>query len=103
MAPTLEPGDWVLATRGRARVGAVVVLEHPARPGIELVKRVVAGPGERAPGGPTLGPEEWWVLGDAEGASTDSRTFGPVRAELIRGVARLVYWPPARRRLLSSG
>ena len=42
MRPTLEPGDWCVATAAaRPRSGHVVVLERPDRPGLEVVKRLV--------------------------------------------------------------
>jgi type IV secretory pathway protease TraF len=92
MAPGLRHGDWLIATRrGRIRRGAVVVLAHPGRR-LDLVKRVAAGPGERVSGG-TLGPDEFLVVGDNEGASTDGRRFGPVPREAIEGVVRFRYWP----------
>src|SRR4051812_27697116 len=38
MAPTLLPGDWALVVaRRRYRRGDVVVVEHPGRPGYEMV------------------------------------------------------------------
>lgn len=94
MRPALEPGDWALAARPRrVRVGDVVVLEHPERPGFELVKRVTAiGGADRS----ELERGQVWVQGDAPGESTDSRSFGPVGAERIRGRVVLVWWPPAR-------
>ena len=52
MRPTLEPGDWALAIRVRSvRRGDIVVVEHPERPGFELVKRVVHVAGDVAPDG----------------------------------------------------
>jgi type IV secretory pathway protease TraF len=98
MAPTLLPGDWLVATRrGRLRRGSVVVLRHP-RGGPDLVKRVAALPGEEVDGRP-LGPEEYLVLGDDPGASTDGRSFGPVTRSAIEGVVRFRYWPrPGRVR-----
>jgi nickel-type superoxide dismutase maturation protease len=96
MSPTLEPGDLVVATVARSvGPGALVVVEHPWRSGYEMVKRVSAVPGERV-GGKLLGRDEFWVMGDSEVASTDSRSFGPVGREGIKGVVRLRYWPPAR-------
>lgn len=104
MLPTLEPGDWALAVapgpRRRFRRGDIVVVEHPERPGFEMVKRVTAVPGDLAPDGRTLGADEFWVRGDAPESSTDSRTFGPVPRERVKARVRLVYWPPARCRLL---
>jgi len=101
MAPTLLPGDWALAVSpGRLRRGDVVVLEHPERPGLEMVKRVTGLPDELAPSGRILGADEYWVEGDDPSGSTDSRRFGPVARERIKAKVRLVYWPPPRRRLL---
>ena len=99
MRPTLEPGDWALAGRPRrVRVGDVVVIEHPDRPGFELVKRVTAVSGEVPSAGRVLGPGQVWVEGDRPEASTDSRSFGPVGAGAVRGRVILVWWPPARWR-----
>jgi signal peptidase S26 family len=101
MAPTLLPGDWALAVkRRRPRRWDVVVVEHPARPGFEMVKRIVGIPDEPAPDGAMLGADEWWVEGDAPAESTDSRHFGPVRTEHVKATVRLVYWPASRRRLI---
>lgn len=97
MFPTLEFGDWAIAVRVPVRVGAVVVVEHPRRPGFELVKRVVAGPADTVADGTVLGADEYWVEGDAGESSTDSRAFGPVRSADVKGTVILVWWPPARR------
>jgi signal peptidase I len=110
MRPALLDGDVVLAFAGaRPAVGDVVVAEHPGRPGYEVIKRVAGGPGDVARAGPDggapvpLGAREWFLLGDAPDESTDSRSFGPVRTEHLRGVVRFVLWPagrvgPVRRR-----
>jgi nickel-type superoxide dismutase maturation protease len=98
MRPTYEPGDWLVATRrGRVRAGSIVVVDHPGRPGFELIKRVGATPGRRAATAGTMGPGEHWVLGDNPEASTDSRTFGPVSRQAILGVVRFRYAPLRRR------
>ena len=100
MLPTLEPGDWALAIRvRRVRRGDVVVVEHPERPGFELVKRVVHVPGDLAPDGRLL-MNEFWIEGDEPEGSTDSRAFGPVPIERVRARVRLVWWPPERVRSL---
>jgi len=97
MAPTLLPGDRALTIPLRQpKIGDVVVVEHPERPGYEMVKRLIAGPGDRA-GDRTLGPDEWWVEGDFAAASTDSRAFGPVHVDGSLGKVVLVYWPKERR------
>ena len=97
MRPTLEPGDWAIAVAPeRVRRGDVVVVEHPERPGFEMVKRVAAVSGD----GAADGVARVWVEGDDPSASTDSRTFGALPGDLIRGRVRLVWWPPRRIRLL---
>lgn len=98
MAPTLAPGDWALTVPlRRPKVGDVAVVEHPGRPGYEMVKRLTAGPGDLV-GERRLGPDEWWVEGDFAAASTDSRHFGPVRRDGLKGKVALIYWPRERRR-----
>jgi nickel-type superoxide dismutase maturation protease len=99
MVPTLRPGDFLLATgRGPLRRGSLVVVEHPARPGYEMVKRIAAVPGEGV-AERALDRAEFWLLGDNPRGSTDSRTLGPMPLGSIRGVVRLRYWPPSRFRV----
>jgi phage repressor protein C with HTH and peptisase S24 domain len=87
MQPAIPPGSYLLVTRtGAIRPGSVVVVE---RAGLEIVKRVAQDHGDFVT-----------VVGDNLGASTDSRSFGPVERSSIRGVVRAVYWPPAAWRLL---
>jgi nickel-type superoxide dismutase maturation protease len=100
MLPALFPGDWALAVAARRiRRGDVVVVEHPGRPGYEMVKRVAHVPGDHV-GDRLLHPGEYWVLGDRPDTSTDSRHFGPVLRERIKAKVLLVYWPADRRRLV---
>jgi nickel-type superoxide dismutase maturation protease len=98
MVPVVMPGDCLVAVRGRRlRRGDVVVVEHPERPGFEMVKRLAGVPGDEIEGR-RLAHGEHWVLGTTD-ASTDSRTFGPITARAIRGVVKLLYWPPERVRV----
>jgi nickel-type superoxide dismutase maturation protease len=93
MMPALNPGDWLLAIRAlEIRPGMLVVVEHPQRPGFEMVKRVAATPGERV-GDRTLRPDEYWVVGDNAEGSTDSRAFGPISSGAIKGLVVVRYWP----------
>lgn len=114
------------ASDGAAAFGRIVAVRDP-RPtgdGRLLLKRIVGLPGEslRVGGGVQvngafldepyasgetpyeqhrginrLAEDEYFVLGDNRSASTDSRDFGPVRAEQIVGTAVLRYWPLSRR------
>ena len=90
MAPALLPGDWLvmesLTYRVRGpRPGDVVVAGDPRNPGREVIKRVVVH---------EAGAVE--LLGDAPHRSTDSRTFGRVKASSIRWRAWLRYRPIRR-------
>jgi len=88
MAPTLRHGDQLLvARRGRARAGAMVVVRLPDD--LLAVKRLV-----RCVDGGDI-----WVEGDNPLASTDSRSFGPLPADSVVGVPFARIWP--RPRLLT--
>jgi signal peptidase I len=96
MHPTFHHGDRVLIARRspRALVKNVVVLVRlpealnptGSRNGSSLVlKRVVALPGDTAPGGVPVPPGHVFLVGDAED-SYDSRHFGPLQSDLVQGV-----------------
>lgn len=106
MEPTLCDGDWVLAVLGpgRLRRGDVVVVEHPGRPGFEMVKRVAALGGDPEPGGDAyIPPDALWLLGDHPAAgSVDSRALGPVPRDAVRAKILLRY-RPLPMRLIGSG
>jgi nickel-type superoxide dismutase maturation protease len=81
MAPALRHGDALLVRRGgrAVRAGDVVVARFPARPDLVVVKRAVRVEGDG-----------WWVRGDNDLATDDSRTYGV--AEVLGRVV-LRYWP----------
>jgi phage repressor protein C with HTH and peptisase S24 domain len=84
MSPTLRDGDVVLVRfGGRVRAGDLVLVRWPDRPGQLSVKRA-ARPAEQG----------WWVLGDNDHGSTDSRTLGPA---IVLAVVRWRFWPHPRR------
>ena len=123
MLPTLGPGERLLISRLAFRLraptrGELVLFEHPERPGIRSIKRLIGLPGEQIelnsgvllidgwevtePYRHTSGPnderhrwrpgrEEYLVLGDNRALSRDSRHFGPVPRKLLRGPAWARY------------
>ena len=121
MAPTLLPGDYVIAQprRESPQRGDILIFEHPHQAGFELVKRVVGLPGEQVviargqvhandavlaepwADGPTLPDGTWnldpdhvFVLGDNRARSAgDSRWIGPVNLHDARWKVVGRYWP----------
>lgn len=94
MTPALLPGDRLLVESitfaGRTPLpGEVVLAPDPRSPARELIKRVAAVHGDRLE-----------LLGDAPGASTDSRDFGELPAAAVRWRAVARYWPPHRASLV---
>jgi len=136
MVPTLEVGDRVLVNKlsyrtGDVERGDVVVFARPGGPGADgiadLIKRVVALPGETVEGRdgtvyvdgrpleedylptgtsttpfpPYTVPEDHvWVMGDNRGASDDSRRFKGVPLDDVVGRAFVVIWPVSELGLL---
>lgn len=87
MTPTLQPGDRVLVDlwsyrRRPPSPGEVVLLQR--REAVTLVKRI--GRGHPPPG-------FLHVLGDNPARSRDSRQFGPVPVDSVRGRVVFRYWP----------
>jgi signal peptidase I len=129
MTPTLKVGDRVLVnklsyTTGDIGRGDIVVFSRPGGPGADgiedLIKRVVALPGETVEGRdgrvhidgepldegylqpgvetsvfpPYQVPDDHvWVMGDNRGASDDSRRFKGVPVDDVVGRAFVVIWP----------
>lgn len=102
--------------------GDIVVLQYPLDPKLDYIKRVVGLPGDEIlmvmgqlwingeryeedyllEADPftriqeTVSPGHYFVLGDNRLHSSDSREFGQVREELVRGKVDLRLWPPSR-------
>jgi signal peptidase I len=130
MQPNLYTGQYVLADKIAYRLGSpqrgdVVVLVPPIAHGESFIKRLMGLPGDTitirggkvwingqlatepyiaAPpdysGSWTLGPDQYFVLGDNRNDSSDSHVWGSVPRADITGKALVVYWPPAQVRLV---
>ena len=132
MQDTLHDGDFMLALRyglfGRIRRFDVVICRYPGRKG-HFVKRVVSLPGERVSmtegalyingaevtedfplrrslrgfDERTLGPDEYFVMGDNRPCSSDSRRVGPIHRRAILARVCCVFLPLRRRQRIRRG
>jgi len=80
MAPTLVPGDIVMTTRRKPRVGNIAIAVQNGR---EVIKRVT-----KVSGG------KFYLVGDNSQESQDSRHFGSVDTSAILGVV-MIHLPTA--------
>jgi nickel-type superoxide dismutase maturation protease len=92
MAPTLEPGDWLLVdpdayAETPPAPADLVLVPDPREASRLLVKRVSAVHDD----GRHLS-----LAGDATDASTDSRAFGSVETSRVEGRPWFRYWPLSR-------
>ena len=111
-------GDHILVDKASERAhapqrGDVIVYKTDglpgSRPGSHYIQRVAGIPGETVSVDPpvsslndpaytvTLGPDEYFLLGDNSRVSKDSRFFGPIKQTNIVGRAFLVYAPSDRK------
>jgi signal peptidase I len=115
----VEPWSYMF---GGAERGDVVVLRYPLDPSVDYIKRVIGVPGDDVTlaGGHVwvngellaepyiaetdresyvsahVRPGHYFVLGDNRPRSSDSREFGQVPADYLRGRVDVRLWPPAR-------
>lgn len=87
MQPTLQSGQYVLARKTNQDIGNgdVIIIQVNNK---QIVKRVAALPNERISYNGkeiALHKDEYYVLGDNQEHSVDSRLFGPIKKEQIIG------------------
>jgi signal peptidase I len=128
MIPSIEINDYILAEKisfrfiRDPRPGDIVVFDDPGAQHPQLIKRVIAGPGQIidirdrrvfVDGKPVAEPyvygkpTAWgtvalpltvpegqvWLMGDNRPNSSDSRFFGAQPIKSVRGRAFWTYWP----------
>jgi nickel-type superoxide dismutase maturation protease len=83
MAPAYHSGDLVLIRKTRkAKRNNIVIAHRPDQEDLLIIKRVV-----------TITNNGYWLQGDNSEFSDDSRLFGEVPKELIKGIVLFKYWP----------
>lgn len=106
MTPLLRAGELVMVNE-RAfdttapRRGDVVAVRPVHLGGKACVKRIAGLPHHMIRDGERtwyVDTDEYFLLGDHQEDSLDSRTFGPVRAKELMGRVWLRVWPLARLR-----
>jgi len=119
-APTRFDWERRLLPIRDVRRGDVIVFKYPPEPEVDYIKRVVGLPGDTVElrdgalyvndraidetyvssayreaehfGPVEVKPDEYFVMGDHRNRSSDSRVWGAVPGQLIKGRALLVWW-----------
>ncbi len=87
MLPLLQPNDEVLVNLSAYRdklpsAGDIVIVEHPYKANFYMIKRIIFV-NEKG---------ECFVQGDNLDHSTDSRSFGLVKCDLIKGLVTCKFF-----------
>lgn len=123
MVPNFADGELLLTEKVTYRLykparGDVIVFKAPGPRNVDFIKRIIGLPRENVKiensaiyinsqklqepyetqptqgnVNVTLGDNQYFVLGDNRGSSSDSRVFGPIDRNSMRGRAWFVYFP----------
>jgi signal peptidase I len=133
MLPTIEEGEYIMVSKAayffnQPQRGDIIVFDSPQDPRSDLIKRIIALPGDTVeirddkvivngtslketytlePPHYLMPPEEipaghYFVLGDNRNNSSDSHRGWTAPRQNIVGKAWITYWPPYRWRLIPS-
>ena len=131
MLPGIEEGDYILVSKAtyffnEPRRGDIIIFHSPKDPNTDLIKRIIALPGDSVeikdntvfvndillvepytmePPHYLVLPQEipaghYFVLGDNRNNSSDSHRGWTLPRENIVGKTWITYWPPYRWRLM---
>jgi len=131
MLPTIEEGEYIMVSKAayffsEPQRGDIIVFDSPQDPKSDLIKRIIAVPGDTVeirddkvivngtplaepytlePPHYLMLPEEiptghYFVLGDNRNNSSDSHRGWTVPRQNIVGKAWITYWPPYRSRVM---
>lgn len=92
------PGETISIESGKVYIDGVPLEEDYIPPSIATLSGSFLSEGKQI----AIGTDEFFVLGDNRGHSSDSRSWGFIKKEDIVGKAWLVYWPVNKLGIVSA-